>query len=144
MEFNDDEEAEEVCGRTYIPATFPRLQRGDMLPYLVAALNDQLNKSDGNETRLAIACEALSCGKSRAEVINLFTGQADFVEATTARYVDFIIVRGCHRWKCEKIQDKCGRFVDCERCPRNSVTVTVALAAATDVFAEPVVQTWFI
>ncbi|MCJ7444435.1 MAG: hypothetical protein MUO26_07895 [Methanotrichaceae archaeon] len=68
-----------------------------MLPCLVAALNDQLNKSDGNETRLAIACEALSCGKSRAEVINLFTGQDDFIEATTARYVDFIIVRGCHR-----------------------------------------------
>ncbi|MCJ7443093.1 MAG: hypothetical protein MUO26_00930 [Methanotrichaceae archaeon] len=140
------EEVEKVGERLYLRYAELRIPipRGPMRQCLVDALTKQLDEGDGNEMLVAIADEALSSRMARDEVINLFTGQDYFVEATTARYVDFIIGRCCHRWKCEKIQDKCGRFVDCERCPRNSVKVTVALAAATDVFAEPVVQTWFI
>ena len=110
-----------VCDRQYLPAQkTPAARYGrpsTMRPCVLEALDQQLDGSQGNDLRVAIACEALAAGKSRKEVIGLFSGQSDFDEATTAKHVDYIISAAYRPWRCETLQDKCSNFINCGSCP---------------------------
>lgn len=108
-----------MCNRQYIPASSQPIvhsvRSGIMRPCILAALNEQLDGSDGNDMRVAVVCEALASGKSREETIGLFKHQADFNEATTAKYVDYSIAKS--PWRCETLQEKCSSFINCNNCP---------------------------
>ena len=128
-----EKEAEKVGKRMFLPAKLSRPalsshNGGSMRPCIVAALTKQLEGSEGNDMRVVVVCEALASGKSRDEIIEMFRGQADFDEAITAKYVDYLTSRGYHPWKCETIQDRCSSFVDCEQCPHKPVEATVIQA----------------
>jgi hypothetical protein len=116
-----EKEAVVVCNRQYLPA--PKIlaahpgRSGTMRPCVSAALNQQLDGSEGNDMRVAIACEALASGKSREEIIDLFMGQVDFNEVKTAQYVDYIIAAEYRPWRCETLQDRCPSLIDCSNCP---------------------------
>jgi hypothetical protein len=114
-----------IADRYYIPvrmattnhvAEFKPRHYTSMRPCIVAALTKQLNGGEGNDMRVAVVCEALASGKSRDEIIGLFAGQADYDEATTSKYVDYILSRSCHPWRCSTIHDRCPSLIDCERC----------------------------
>ena len=117
------EEAVKVGERLYIPTkilsrpavSYKRIS--SMRPCITAALTKQLNGGEGNDMRIAVVCEAHASGKSRDEIVEMFKGQADYDEATTAKNVDYIMSRGYHPWRCSTIHDRCSSFVDCERCP---------------------------
>jgi DNA primase large subunit len=72
--------------------------------------------------RVAIAAEALRCGMSKEEAIDLFRNQDDFDEQTTIGYIRYILDNNYRRYGCEKLQDQCSSFVEgyCEKCPLSS------------------------
>ncbi len=123
------EDSVKVGERLYIPARLSppssrpvvlphrRFNSMKMRPCIVAALGRQLNGGEGHDMRIAVVCEALASGKSRDEIVKMFSGQADYDEATTAMHVDYTINRGYHPWKCSTLRNRCPGLVDCERCP---------------------------
>ncbi|MFZ3147779.1 MAG: hypothetical protein WA137_01915 [Methanothrix sp.] len=135
-------EAEKVGERMFLPARLsphtvssssPTRSRS-MRPCIVAALDEQLDGGEGHDMRLAVVCEALASGKSRAEIIRLFAGQADYDEAITAKNVDYVISRGYHPWKCETIRARCSSLVDCSQCPHNTIRDETTVS---EVLVEP-------
>jgi hypothetical protein len=130
-----EQEAVEVGVRQYLPAnsrparaskigtsqhswaTSEPARISEMRPCILAAINKQLEGSEGNDMRQAIVCEALAAGKTRDEVIAMFEGQDDFDPTITAYYADYIARRGYWPWKCETIQEKCPTLVTCGGCP---------------------------
>lgn len=112
-----EKEAERVGVRQYLPVRPCQTTRRDMRPCVVAAINQQLNGSSGNDMRVAIVCEALASGKSREETIELFSGQNDFDPKITAKHVDYIVDHGYRPWNCETLQQRCAGLVDCGNCP---------------------------
>lgn len=127
------EVAEKVGKRMYLPARVPVTPIASkpctsgtsMRPCILAALNIQLNGSEGNDMRVAVVCEAFDSGKSRDEIIKMFERQNDYDESVTAKGVDYIISRGYKPWKCETIQAKCGSIIDCSQCPYNLIMAEV-------------------
>jgi hypothetical protein len=79
----------------------------------------QLEGGEGHTMRVAIAAEALHCGLSEEETIDLFRNQDDFDEQTTSRNIRYIWNNNYRRYGCEKLQDQCSSFVKeyCEQCP---------------------------
>jgi hypothetical protein len=116
-----EKEVVNVCTRQNLPASMLSAARParyrTMRPCIEAALNEQLNGSEGNDMRVAIACEALASGKKRDEIIELFARQADFDQTIAAKYVDYIIAEEYRPWRCETLQDKCSTLIDCSNCP---------------------------
>jgi len=84
---------------------------------LERALREDLEGSNGHATRVAVACEALNCGMSEAETVELFKGQRDFVRAVSEKNVKFIFMKGYKAWSCKRIAEKCAPFVNCAQCP---------------------------
>jgi hypothetical protein len=123
--------AVQVGTKQYLPATTSSTRSGTMRPCVLSALDILLEGSEGNDMRVAIACEALAAGKSRDEIIRLFAGQADYNEAITAKYVDYIIGRNYRPWRCETLQEKCPTLVDCTHCSHCPV------AECPDILVEP-------
>jgi hypothetical protein len=123
-----EKEAVRVCNRQYIPVSSQPVvhsgRSGIMRPCILAALNEQLDGSEGNDMRVAIVCEAFASGKSREEIIQLFKGQADFDETITAKYVDYAIEKSYRPWRCETLQEKCSNFINCNLCPRRKEVVS--------------------
>ena len=126
-----EEEAVKVGERQYLPAALPAIRKcaaqpeerlGTMRYCILEALNKPLEGSEGNDMRVAVVCEALAARMTREEIIHLFEGQADFDEKTSARYVDYIIAKEYHAWKCETLHDKCSSLVDCENCKWRKIT----------------------
>jgi hypothetical protein len=120
-----EEEAVRVAARQYLPATLPARGKsaeqpegrtGTMRHCMLEALNKQLKGSEGNDMRVAVVCEALASGKSRDEITHLFECQDDFDKTITAKYVDYIIAKEYHPWKCETLHDRCSTFVNCDNC----------------------------
>jgi|GEM_PF-3793175 len=89
---------------------------GNMRPCLIKALDQELTGGAGHQTRLAICHEAINVGMDRESVIELFSGQADFVYEKTAYQVDYAIAQKYKKWRCETIHRECGQFVDCKNC----------------------------
>jgi len=81
------------------------------------ALGEELEGSNGHAMRVAIACEALNCGLSEDETVELFKGQRDFVREVSAKNVRFVFMKGYKSWSCKTIAAKCAPFVNCARCP---------------------------
>jgi hypothetical protein len=94
---------------------------GNMRPCLLKALEQELTGGAGHMTRVAICHEALNAGMDRETVIDLFSGQADFSYEKTAVQVDYAIAQKYKKWRCDKIHDKCGQFIDCENCLYNNI-----------------------
>ena len=123
-----EKEAVSVCNRQYIPASSRPVvhsaRSGIMRPCILAALNEQLDSSEGNDMRVAVVCEALASGKSREETIGLFKRQGDFDEAKTAKHVDYAIAESYRPWRCDTLQEKCPSFVNCNLCLRRKDVVS--------------------
>lgn len=79
----------------------------------------QLEGGEGHAMRVAIAAEALRCGLSEEQAIDLFRSQDDFDEHTTLRNIQYIWENDYRRYSCETLQDKSGSFVkeSCRQCP---------------------------
>ena len=78
----------------------------------------QLIGSDGHFMRVAIAAEALRCGLSEAETVDLFRAQSDFAEETTTSNIRYIWANKYHQFRCETLQETCNSMVSkyCRSC----------------------------
>jgi len=79
----------------------------------------QLNGSVGHSMRVAIAAEALNCGLSDNDAVDLFRNQSDFKEQVTIEQIRYIWGKNYRRYGCEKLWEECGSLVKeyCETCP---------------------------
>jgi hypothetical protein len=133
-------EVEKVGARQYLstflpPATrksYPKVYSGisGMRPCILAALDMQLDGSEGHAMRIAIVGEALAAGKTRDEIVAMFEPQWDFVRSTTSQHVDYIISKEYKPWKCETIRDRCSKLVNCDNCPLNRNRISKVECAA--------------
>ncbi|MDQ1273941.1 MAG: hypothetical protein QG591_2571 [Planctomycetota bacterium] len=89
---------------------------GELRQCVMNALQYKLIGHEGNDMRIAVACEAISSGMDREDIIALFEGQEDFNRSKTEYYVDYYIRNNYRAWKCETIREKCSKFVDCSNC----------------------------
>ncbi len=78
----------------------------------------QLNGGEGHTMRVAIAAEALNCGLSEEQAIDLFRNQTDFDEQETSRNIRYFWNRNYKRYRCEKLKEQCSSFVMeyCKQC----------------------------
>jgi len=97
---------------------------GEMRPCLRGVIDSkiQLEGGEGHTMRVAIAAEALHCGLSEEETIDLFGNQDDFDEQTTFKNIQYIWNNNYRRYGCEKLQDQCSSLVQeyCEQCSFSS------------------------
>jgi hypothetical protein len=100
---------------------------GEMRPCIRTIIDSgaQLEGGEGHMMRVAIAAEALRCGLSEEQAIDLFRCQEDFEEQETIKNIRFIWDNQYKRFGCEKLQDVCGSIVKgcCEKCPYQAVSI---------------------
>lgn len=77
-----------------------------------------LNGGQGHSMRVAIAAEALNCGLTEKEAVDLFRGQTDFDEAVTTNNVRYVWNQNYHRYGCETLREDANSFIleHCENC----------------------------
>ena len=83
--------------------------------------NSQLTGGGGHYVRIAIVCVYRDIGLKFPSLCRLFSNQADYAQAETAKQVKSVLKKdGGYSYSCRTLREKCGRFVlqYCDNCPR--------------------------
>ncbi len=84
-------------------------------PCIQHVLTVPLEHGEGHQMRLAIAAEYLNHGYTVDQIVPLFSSQADFNEARTRYFVEYMAKRGYKPFKCRTIQELGFCLEDCPR-----------------------------
>lgn len=79
----------------------------------------QLTGGGGHYARIAIVCAYRDAGLPFPALCRLFTGQDDYEQGETSKQVHSVLKKaGGYSYSCPTLREKCGRFVECEKCKR--------------------------